>query len=139
MPAKDIYHNTMKTALEKDGWKITHDPFKLKIGTKDLYIDLGSKSLFSAENKEQLIAVEIKSFSSPSSITDLEKALGQYILYNDILQKIEPKRILWLAIPNDAYIDLFEEEPIGKILLENKRIKLIVFDIISEDILQWIT
>ncbi|MGL5064582.1 MAG: element excision factor XisH family protein, partial [Microcoleus sp.] len=25
MPAKDIYHETVKTALKKDGWTITHD------------------------------------------------------------------------------------------------------------------
>ncbi len=29
MPAKDIYHDTVKKALIKDGWKITHDPLKL--------------------------------------------------------------------------------------------------------------
>jgi hypothetical protein len=138
MPAKDFYHDTVRTALEKDGWTITHDPFKLKIGTKDLYVDLGAKSLLSAEKKEQKIAVEIKSFSSPSSLTDLEKALGQYILYNDILQTIEPNRLLWLAIPSDTYIDLFEEEPIGKILLRNERLKLIIFDPSLEAILQWI-
>jgi hypothetical protein len=25
VPAKDIYHNTVKTALQKVGWTITHD------------------------------------------------------------------------------------------------------------------
>jgi len=29
MPAKDIYHERVKKALEKDGWTITNDPFKL--------------------------------------------------------------------------------------------------------------
>lgn len=27
--AKDIYHQTVKIALEKEGWIITHDPFIL--------------------------------------------------------------------------------------------------------------
>jgi hypothetical protein len=27
MPAKDSFHNIVKNALVKDGWKITHDPF----------------------------------------------------------------------------------------------------------------
>ncbi len=26
MSAKDIFHNTVRLALEKDGWTITHDP-----------------------------------------------------------------------------------------------------------------
>jgi hypothetical protein len=29
MPAKDIYHETVKNALIKDGWTITDDPLKL--------------------------------------------------------------------------------------------------------------
>ncbi len=26
--AKDIYHSTVRIALEKDGWTITDDPFR---------------------------------------------------------------------------------------------------------------
>ena len=29
MPAKDIYHDTVKRALEKDGWRITAENFQL--------------------------------------------------------------------------------------------------------------
>jgi hypothetical protein len=39
MTAKDIYHDTVKKALIKSGWKITHDPLVLKWGSKDLYVD----------------------------------------------------------------------------------------------------
>jgi hypothetical protein len=42
MPARDIYHNQVKNALIKDGWTITHDPLKLEIGSKDLFVDLGA-------------------------------------------------------------------------------------------------
>ncbi|MFM6816695.1 MAG: element excision factor XisH family protein, partial [Dolichospermum sp.] len=31
MSRRDIYHNTVKIALQKDGWTITHDPFPLQI------------------------------------------------------------------------------------------------------------
>ncbi len=41
MPAKDLYHNTVITALEKDGWIITNDPLVIRWGKKDLYVDLG--------------------------------------------------------------------------------------------------
>jgi hypothetical protein len=33
MQAKDIYHNAVRNALEKDSWEITKDPFILKWGT----------------------------------------------------------------------------------------------------------
>jgi len=89
------------------------------------------------ENAERKIAVEIKSFVGRSDIDDLEKALGQYILYYDILSEREPERVLYVAIRNAVYTDLFEE-PIGKLLLNKGRVKLIVFDPHTEVILKWI-
>ncbi len=31
MSARDIFHNAVKTALQKDGWVITHDPLTVEI------------------------------------------------------------------------------------------------------------
>ncbi|MCU0535330.1 MAG: XisH family protein [Hydrococcus sp. Prado102] len=137
MPARDIYHNRVKNALIANGWTITHDPLKLEIGAKDLYVDLGAMKLIAAEKEEYKIAVEVKSFVSKSDIDELEKALGQYILYNDVLADREPERILYLAVPQRIFKDLFEE-PIGKLLLKNRRVKLIVFDEHQDTIAQWI-
>ncbi|MGI2903392.1 XisH family protein [Tolypothrix sp. VBCCA 56010] len=136
MPARDIYHDNFKNALIKDGWIITHDPYMLKWGLKDLYIDLGAQKLLAAEKQEQKIAVEIKSFVSPSEVEDLKNALGQFILYNDILARTEPDRKLYLGIREAVFIDIFEE-PIGKILLENERVRLITFDSEQEVIIRW--
>ena len=44
MPAKDRYHDIVKEALIKDSWTITHDPYRLSWGGKDLYVDLGPRS-----------------------------------------------------------------------------------------------
>jgi hypothetical protein len=32
MPAKDRIHHAVKNALIKDGWTITHDPYRLEVG-----------------------------------------------------------------------------------------------------------
>ncbi|MGB7519411.1 MAG: element excision factor XisH family protein, partial [Spirulinaceae cyanobacterium] len=85
MPARDTYHNKAKTALLVDGWTITHDPLRLECGNKDFYVDLGAMKLIAAEKEERKIAVEIKSFVGKSDIEELEKALGQYVLYYDVL------------------------------------------------------
>lgn len=77
MSAKDFYHDTVRTALIKDGWTITDDPFKLRVGGRSVYVDLGAKKLFAAEKQGRKIAVEIKSFLDPSPVSELEKALGQ--------------------------------------------------------------
>lgn len=137
MPAKDIYHDTVKNALIKDGWTITDDPLILKWGSKTLLIDLGAEKLIAAEKDNKKIAVEIKSFVGASQVNDLEKALGQYILYKDILAALESDQALYLAITNKAFTEIFQE-PIGNILLQNNRVCLIVFEAQKEEILQWI-
>jgi hypothetical protein len=43
MPARDIYHNAVKAALIADGWRVTHDPYRIEYGGKDAYIDLGAE------------------------------------------------------------------------------------------------
>jgi hypothetical protein len=82
VPAKDLYHDSVKRALEKDGWKITHDPYFLSFGYKDAFIDLGAE-IIAAENDNKKIAVEVKSFIGKSEMTELQKALGQFILYSN--------------------------------------------------------
>ena len=63
MPARDIYHYQVRTALIKDGWTITHDPLRLIWGRKDVFVDIGAERLLAAEKGSQRIAVEC--FSNP--------------------------------------------------------------------------
>jgi XisH protein len=49
MPAKDIYHETVKADLTKDGWTVTDDPLNLKIGTRNTVIDLGAEKIIATE------------------------------------------------------------------------------------------
>lgn len=36
MPAKDIFHDAVRSALEKDSWKITHDPLSITVDGMEL-------------------------------------------------------------------------------------------------------
>jgi len=63
--------------------------------------------------------------------------VGQFILYHDILNRTEPERILYLAIREAVFVGVFEE-PIGRVLLENQRLRLIVFDPRAEVIVKWV-
>lgn len=137
MPARDRYHDHVKSALLKEGWKITHDPLRLHWGLKDMYVDLGAEQLLAAEKDTRKIAVEVKSFVGLSEMDDLEKAIGQYVVYHDVLLQVEPERGLYLAVNEETFVNLFEE-PIGKLLLDNRRVKLLVFDPQMEVIRQWI-
>ena len=137
MSRRDIYHNTVKLALQKAGWTITHDPFPLKIGNKRLSADLGAERLISAEKGTEKIVVEVKSFVGESDVKDLEQALGQYILYKQILNEIGENRNLYLAVSRPVFNSVFTIE-IGQLLINNQIIKLIVFDDKNEEIVQWI-
>ena len=138
MPAKDIYHDTVKNALIKDGWTITHDPLRLSIDDKNLFIDLGAERIIAAVKGTKKIAVEIKSFVGRSEVDDLENAVGQFVLYQDLLEEEEPERELFLAIRRKAFDGIFSHR-IGDILLRKKRINLLVFDEKDEEIVQWIS
>jgi XisH protein len=65
MPAKDVYHNTVKVALQKEGWLITYDPLVLELSSGRMEIDLGAEQLIAAQKDNIQIVVEIKSFLSP--------------------------------------------------------------------------
>jgi hypothetical protein len=135
--AKDIYHDTVRTALEKDGWTITDDPLRLTIGRRGLYVDLGAEKLFAAEKEDRRIAVEIKSFLRPSPMTDLEDAVGQYVIYSMILQNDESDRLLYLAVSFSVYRDIFTDD-IGQLILSRSDFRLLVFDEEKEEIKLWI-
>ncbi|NJK67285.1 MAG: fatty-acid synthase [Microcoleus sp. SU_5_3] len=137
MSAKDIFHDTVKRALQNDGWTITHDPFPMQIGRKRLSADLGAERLISAEKGTEKIVVEVKSFVGRSDVKDLEQALGQYVLYRQVLNEMQSDRTLYLAVSEEIFNSVFAIE-LGQVLLKNNIVKLIVFDKESEAILQWI-
>ncbi|MDF5708086.1 MAG: element excision factor XisH family protein [Nostoc sp. S4] len=122
----------------KDGWTITDDPFHLKWGKKDLYVDLGAEKLLIAEKGTQKIAVEIKTFSGDSEVADLKQAIGQYFTYLAVMTRNHADRVLYIAVHEDIFTDIFEKEPLGKLILEDYKIPLIVFNPKREVIVRWI-
>ena len=137
MPAKDFYHDPVKNALVKDGWTITNDPLRLKWGVRELFVDLGLTKLIAAQKAEQKIAVEIKGFTNPSMIADLEQALGQYLIYRAVLEEVQPDCLLYLAVRKTTYQAIFSE-PIGQLVINKYRVNLLIFESQKEEIVQGI-
>ncbi|MBI1930489.1 XisH family protein [Candidatus Poribacteria bacterium] len=138
MPARDIYHNSVKNALIKDGWMITHDPYTLTFGQKGVFVDLGAERVLAAEKDGEKIAVEIKSFQGASDIRDLETAVGQYVFYRSLLARFEPDRKLFLAVPESVFASTLDE-PIARPVIEDLAVALIAFDPQREVIIKWTT
>jgi hypothetical protein len=137
MPAKDTYHDAVKKALIKDGWSIFADPYKIKYKDAELFADLAVEKTIAAEQNGRKIVVEIKSFLSPSPMRDFELALGQYILYRNIINLTEPEYQIYLAIPDSIYENFFKRESIQDVAKINQLL-LIVVDMEREEILQWV-
>ncbi len=137
MPRRDIYHHKVVKDLEREGWTVTDDPLRLAYGGRNLYVDLGAENLLGVAKDGRQIAVEIKRFASLSDVADLENALGQYILYQDILSEVEPERKLYLAIPRFAYEGTFRDQ-FGQLVIAKRNLQIIVFEIDKEEPLQWI-
>lgn len=137
MAAKDKFHSMVRSALEKEQWTITDDPLRLETGGTKFEIDLGAEQLLAANRGKEKIAVEVKSFLSDSPLTDYHAALGQFMNYRLALNKLEPDRILYLAIPLVAYEAFFQKE-FAQSSLEFYQVPQIIYDPIGEVIVQWI-
>ncbi|PZV14128.1 MAG: fatty-acid oxidation protein subunit alpha [Leptolyngbya sp.] len=137
MSAKDVTHTIVRHALEKDGWIITHDPYYIKVGGVELYIDLGADAIVAAERAGQKIAVEVKSFLGASSISEFHTALGQFFNYRLALEEKDPDRILYLAVPLNTYDEFFTLQFIQK-AVQRADLKLLIYNELQEAISQWI-
>ncbi len=138
MTAKDFFHETVKRGLEKDQWIITDDPLELELEEVTVKIDLGAERLIAAEKGEEKIAVEIKSFISTSAISDFHTALGQFLNYRIMLEVNEPDRLLYLAVPLEAYQTFFQSR-LAQMAIKRHQLKLIVYEPVTEEIVQWIS
>jgi XisH protein len=97
---------------------------------------LGAQRTIAAEKNRVKIAVEVKSFITDSQVTELQRSVGQYGIYQELLKIQEPERELYLAIPIDAFENIFSQQ-VGKLAIEKFNLKLIIFSF-SEEKLQWI-
>lgn len=137
MPAKDLFHEAVKSALQKSGWIITHDPFPIPYSGVDLYIDLGAEKLLAAERNNEQIAVEIKSFLAPSLVSAFHTAVGQFLNYQLVLETQNSDRRLFLAVPIDTY-KIFLSLPFPQLVIQRYQIGLIVYDPQEKEIVSWI-
>ena len=137
MPRYDAHHETVKRALEKDGWMITDDPFTIEYEDVQLFADLGAEKMFGAEKGGWKIVVEIKVFGGDSFFNEFHKAVGQYANYRSLLRRTEPERKIYLAVSLAVYESEFQR-PSVQAMVEDEQVWLLVFDPITEEVMQWI-
>ncbi len=134
---RDRFHNVVRTALEKEDWKITADPYEISVDDVDFEIDLAAEQLLAAELGQRKIAVEVKSFISSSNVSEFHTTLGQFLNYRDALEKIEPDRQLYLAVRVPIYESFFQRRFIAS-AVERYQLQLVIYDVEQEVITRWL-
>lgn len=134
---KDRFHDVVKSALQKEGWKITHDPYEIQVDGVDFEIDLAAEKLLAAEKEGRLIAVEVKSFIGTSNVSEFHTALGQFINYRYALAEKDPERVLYLAVPTTIYNNFFQRRFIASVI-QQSQLRIVAYDIQQEAIAQWV-
>ncbi len=125
--ARDALHDVVKHALQKDGWRITHDPLRLVIGVDTMFVDLAAERLITAERGTEHIAVEIKGYTETTSINGFHGVIGQYIHYRLALRNSYPEYRLYLAIPESVFKSFFRRE-FAQLSVKENQVALLVYN-----------
>jgi hypothetical protein len=134
--AKDLFHDAVRAALEKDGWTITDDPYLVKALASDYEIDLGAEKIIAAEKDAEKIAVEVKSFLRPSFAYEFHSVLGQYLNYAALMALQEPDRKLYLAVAEEIF-ELYFSQSATEYVVNLYRVKILIYNPITRLIVQW--
>lgn len=136
MSKRDKIHDSVRNALVKDGWTITADPFEIEYEATVLRADLAADRTLAAEREEEKIVVEIESFLSLSVVHELQAAVGQYQMYLMCLEAFAPERQLYLAV-SEAVWEKLSELKIAQDFLDRFSLRLLIVNILSEEIVLW--
>ena len=85
---------------------------RIEYGGKDAYVDLGAEReqlILAAERGRTTIAVEIKTFTGSSVLTDLQQAIGQFLLYRTWMRRTDADRLLYLAVDVETAAGVFAQ------------------------------
>mgnify|MGYP000285871822 CR=1 FL=1 len=56
MPALDRIHHAVRTALENDGWTITHDPYVIRYADLTLFAALGAERVVASNARTESLS-----------------------------------------------------------------------------------
>lgn len=139
MPADDVIKPAVVNALVKDGWTITHDPYRIEVGTDNLYVDVAAERiLLGAERGVERVAIEVKSFLAPSILREFQLALGQFMLYQSAMRRTDPDRKLIVAVSDAVYANLTARTAVG-LVLHDQNVPLVVIKLETEEVVRWIS
>ena len=136
MPAVDQCHEQVKRALQKDGWQLLAEQYRLYVPKeRQLYVDLYLSRQVNG-TREQLLLTEVKCFPERSAITtELYQAVGQYLFYRDKIDVLKLSAILYLAMP--LHVFEYLDDSVERVM-RRYEIHTVVIDLDAERVVRWI-
>ena len=134
---KDLSHNCCPSFYHDPlpaGWTIREEQFPIGYKGLSAFVDLVATSA-TTHAGIQVIVVEVKGFRPRFNMSELEKAIGQYLIYKSWVARLYPTWDVYLAIGSHVE-GLFDSEPI-RAVREDYGIRLIVIDMHQERIISW--
>jgi hypothetical protein len=117
---------------------VADSPYVLPLpgtGRRPLQIDLYAQR-YAGDQLTTIIIVEVKCFSSTSSVwDDLYSAIGQYVVYRNLLRRRGVSDTLYLAVPSHAYAGIISQVALP--IMDEIQVRMIVVDIDREVIERW--
>jgi hypothetical protein len=134
MPAIDRHHDVVKRALIKAGWIIADEQIKIVVDERSMFIDLEILK----PDTDMTLLIEVKElYTIPSPVEALASAIGKYVMYRTSLRYAGVEIPLYLAVSVEAYNGILSEK-LGKLMLAEASVRLLVFDADQEVIVRWI-
>lgn len=138
MPAVDDCEPQVIRALEKADWVVVDRPYSIQLVEKTSRYVFADLRLESVQNNDEMIVVEVKCFpTSRSQIDEFYHAFGQYVVYRHALRLRGISTPIYLTMPDAAYKVLIQIPAIQAALVDSD-VKIILVDLASETITQWI-
>jgi hypothetical protein len=137
MPALDKCHFQVVRALQKTGWTVSEKPRYVLDEETDTFIFIDVDATQGTNGAVvHRIYVEVKCFPGHNASQELYIAFGQYLIYRTLLARQAISIPFYLAVPQTAYETIFSAL-VHETIREN-RIKLIIVDLETETVQQWI-
>ncbi|MBI5671078.1 MAG: XisH protein [Chloroflexi bacterium] len=132
----DQCHKQVVNALQNAGWDVDPSMYFLRVEGVTVFADIRARHVNG--KPRQIIVVEVKCFpDTRSDMDELYQAIGQYVIYRNILKATNKPGTPYLAIPLEAYNRLFRKMVVSATINE-LQIKLILVDVEREETVRWI-
>lgn len=135
MPRFDECHHQVVHALQKEDWRILKSR-RLSSPERDIFIDIRAEKQINGSSRQILLA-EVKCF--PETVifsSEFYAALGQYLFYRVVLERVGDETPLYLIIPDHIYKTEFDATI--QAAITKYAVRIIVVNLEKEEITQWI-